>query len=184
MYTGQTDIFTAIDLELNQPSNKIISIGFCVGNVQTGQILASDDLFVVIDEPVTPYITDLTTITDEILLEKGQPLLVQYEKLKETHKSFNAFINPITWGGGDSLEIAEQLKSTGQEFQWCFGRRWIDCKTVFVSHSISQGTPFKGGLANSMKRHGLKFEGRKHTSKDDAINTFRFYCHLLKKYRK
>lgn len=183
MNRNNNGIFTAIDLELNQPSGLIISIGYAIGNIYTGDIIESDDLFVSIPEPVSPRIVELTGITDEILNEKGQPLFVQYTKLAVTHTLHNSFINPITWGGGDSSEIMEQLKKQPDHFEWVFGRRWIDAKTVYVSKQLAGQKDFKGGLAKSMQKVGLKFEGTKHRSKDDAINTFRMYHHLLKQFK-
>lgn len=184
MNPKQTEIFTAIDLELAQPSNKIISIGYCIGNIKTKEILASDDLFVMIDEPLTDYIIKLTGITDEKLANEGEPLLVQYEKLRSTHIAFDSFINCLTWGGGDTQFLGEQLKASGVDFKWCFGRRWIDVKTIYIGHCLANGFMGKGGLANSMKKMGLKFSGQKHSSKDDAINTFLFFCHLLERLKK
>lgn len=181
--TSNNGIFMAIDLELNQPSNLIISIGYAVGNIYTGDIIESDDLYVIIPETLNPDIVKLTGITDELLTEKGEPLLVQYNKLAEAHKRHGCFINPITWGGGDSSEILTQLKDQPEEFKWVFGRRWIDTKTVYVSYKVAKQLDFKGGLAKSMIKMGLKFEGTKHTSKDDAINTFRMYSHMIKKFK-
>lgn len=183
MNRNNNGIFTAVDLEMNQPSGKIISIGYAIGDIYTGNILESEDLFVFIDEPITEYIVKLTGIDDNLLLEKGQPLLAQYNKLAEAHKKYGSFINPITWGGGDTQEIQNQLKAQNVEFEWVFGRRWIDTKTVYVSQRLARQKDFKGGLAKAMTKLGIKFEGTKHTSKDDAVNTFRMYYHLLRKFR-
>ena len=38
---------------------------------------------------------------------------------------------------------------------------------------------FSGGLSTTMKRYGLKFQGRAHDAQIDAENTFRIYNHML-----
>ena len=56
---------------------------------------------------------------------------------------------------------------------------WIDTKTLFVSWRFANGKPIQGGLAKSMLKVGIKFEGRKHNATDDAVNTFRTYVRML-----
>jgi inhibitor of KinA sporulation pathway (predicted exonuclease) len=91
-------------------------------------------------------------------------------------------MNPITWGGGDSVELKTQLETDPRFIptQWCFGRRWIDCKTLFISMAIGQELKLQSGLAKSMVRCGLQFKGAKHRADDDALNTFILYRHLVK----
>ena len=57
--------------------------------------------------------------------------------LKDFHRKYTEFLNPITWGGGDSAEVREQLSPVARE-DWCFGRRWIDAKTLVVSQMIGK----------------------------------------------
>lgn len=177
------EVFTTIDLELNQPSEKIIQIGACVGNIKTGQIFEKLCVHVNPGEHLNPFITDLTKITQQDV-DNGLPLEEAYRKLQRMHENYSAFVNPITWGGGDSLELLNQLKKENPHFEgWCFGRRWIDTKSLFVSWRFARGEPIQGGLARSMTKLNLKFEGQKHNAQDDAVNTFRMYCAMLKKFR-
>jgi inhibitor of KinA sporulation pathway (predicted exonuclease) len=67
---------------------------------------------------------------------------------------------------------------------WAFGRRWIDTKTVYVTRRLALGLPYQGGLARSMTKLGLAFEGRKHDALDDAINTWRMYYKLVEEIRR
>ena len=174
-------ILTAIDLEMAQPSGKIISLGYCIGDTNTGDILASNDVFVKIDEPLTPFIIELTGITEETLATKGGTLLEAYETIKRDHILHKSFVNTLTWGGGDTEALRTQLNKDREK--WLFGRRWIDVKTLYISRCIAKSKPFKGGLVKSMRSMGLEFEGKVHSSMSDAINTFKFYCHLLKEFK-
>ena len=173
------EIFTSLDLEMNQPSGKIISIGAVVGNIKTGEILDRLHIFVNPRELISPYITELTKIKQSDVDSAGT-LEEGYNQLKEMHLKYQSYLTPITWGGGDTQELFMQLKEENPEFQgWCFGRRWIDAKTLFISWRISNGQPLQGGLAKCMTKVGLKFFGQKHKSVDDAENTFKIYLKLL-----
>lgn len=173
------EVFTSLDLEMNQPSGKIIQIGACVGNIRTGQVFEKLSVFVDPGEPIAPFITELTKITNDDVRNSGT-LEEAYGKLKRMHQNYDAFVNAITWGGGDSQELGNQLKAENPHFEgWCFGRRWLDTKTLFVSWRFANGQPIQGGLARSMTKVGLKFEGQKHNATDDAINTFRMYIAML-----
>lgn len=173
------EIFTSLDLEMNQPSGKIISIGAVVGNITTGQIFDKLHVFINPHEHINPFITNLTKITQEDV-DSGLTLEEAYHKLKKMHENYGAFLNAICWGGGDSQELIKQLKQENPHFEgWCFGRRWIDVKTLFISYRLANLHQIQGGLARSMTKFGLSFQGQKHNARDDAENTFRFYCKLL-----
>jgi len=175
-------IFTSLDLEMNQPSQKIISVGAVVGNIQTGEILERFHVFVNPNEELNPVITELTKIKQSDVDGAGT-LEDAYNELKAIHEKHGSFVNAITWGGGDTQELGNQLKQEGLQFDWCFGRRWIDAKTLFVSWRLINGRQVAGGLAKSMTKLGLKFQGQKHNARDDAENTFRIYLKLLEKLR-
>jgi len=173
------EIFTSLDLEMSQPSKKIIQIGAVVANLTTGQILDRLSVFVNPNERISPFITELTGIKQQDV-DNGLTLEEAYRKLQRMHENYGSFINCITWGGGDSQELLEQIKKENPHFEgWCFGRRWIDTKTLFVSWRFANGQPIQGGLARSMTKVGLKFEGRKHNALDDSENTFRMYRRML-----
>lgn len=173
-------IFTALDLELNQPSGKIIQIGAVAGDISTGKIIRTFNRYVNPLEPISPEITELTKIKDETVWG-GTNLLSAFDDLAKFHLESGAFVNPVTWGGGDSLEIRQQLERQGKTFEWCFGRRWIDVKTIIVAIKLANGRTPQGGLARCMASMGLAFKGQKHNALDDATNTFLFFKFLLDK---
>lgn len=170
-------IFTSLDLEMNQPSGKIIQIGAVVGDIKTGEILDELCVETAIDEPVTDYITKLTGITQQ-QLDVAVSLQEGYELLKALHKKHGSFINPIVWGGADSICLRDQM-GFAEEDRYMFGRRWIDAKTVFLTHALKNDIPMTGGLSKSMNKLGLKFDGRKHNAMADALNTFLVYHYLI-----
>lgn len=177
-------IFTAIDLEFNQPSNKIIQIGACIFNISTSEIISKLSIHVNPNEALSDFITQLTGINQEHV-DSGKSLIDAYSDLVAFHKHHKSFCNPVTWGQGDLEAIRAQVMQgqLGNPGGWPFGRRIIDTKTLFVSWRLSQGIPIQGGLARSMLKVGLKFEGAKHDALDDAINTARMYVAMLTKFK-
>lgn len=173
------EIFTALDLEMAQPSRKIIQIGAVIGNIRTGEILERVSLFVNPHERLTPFIMDLCKITQDDV-DNGETLENAYRKLQFAHNRHRSFVNAITWGGGDSQELLEQLQTENPTFDgWCFGRRWIDAKTLFISWRLANGKQVQGGLAKSMTKFGMAFKGQKHDALSDSENTFQLYRTML-----
>lgn len=166
---------------MNQPSGSIIQIGAVTANLYTGEILEKLSVIINPRERISPYITNLTHITQE-QVDAGKSLVEGYIQLREMHLKHNAFMNPITWGGGDSQELLDQLTYGGllaEPVEWCFGRRWIDVKTMHVAKQLANCKPVQGGLARSMTKYGLTFQGTKHDALDDALNTFLLFRHLI-----
>jgi len=173
---------TSLDLELNQPSGKIIQIGAVIGDTQTGEITQRLRVYVDPQEALSEFIIQLTGITEADIKEKGVTLKEAYLQLKDFHLRHSSFINPLTWGGGDSQEVFDQLTSEDR-VDWPFGRRWVDAKTLYVSECIARGLPVQGGLSKVMTKYNMKFNGRKHDAQDDAENTFRLYHEMLVRIR-
>lgn len=171
-------LLVALDLEFNQPSQRIIQIGAAIGDLRTGNILSRLSLYVNPLEALNPEISKLCGITPAALDNAGS-LLDAYVQLKAWLEPFREErqLNPLTWGGGDSQQLREQLAL--QDESWPFGRRWVDVKTVFVALQHGRGLEGTGGLARSMKHMRRPFVGRPHDALDDAVNTFRMYCALL-----
>lgn len=169
-------IIMALDLEMNQPSNTIIQVGYCVGNIRTGDLHETGGWFVHTSELIHPDITKLTGIKQSYV-DTAKPLVEVYSELVKVHKRYNCFCNPATWGGGDSELLRKQLPV---DTPWIFGRRWIDVKTIHIVNQISKGAKVQGGLARSMLKYSLAFDGRKHDAADDAYNTWRLLCHFCK----
>lgn len=181
----------AVDLELNQPSGAIIELGICIGDVHTGTILERKgwDIFVPEDlDPIAEFITQLTGITQE-RVNNGVLFLTAYNEMVELYKKHNCTLNMVTWGGGDHRAIRQTLHTICEDLQvekpaWEFGHREFDVKTIFLAIALAQKLKVRSGLAKSMTRVGLAFEGTKHTAPDDAYNTFRLLVHLIRKLPK
>lgn len=171
------DIFTSVDLEFNQPSQKIIQIGYCIYNIRTEEILLSKSIYVNPREEISEYINNLTGITQNDV-ENGVDLGVAYKELKEDHLKYGSFINCVTWGGGDAKMLEQQLDI--KEGEGAFGRRWIDIKTIWINIRLAKGENIQGGLANTLKKNKIKPQGQHHNAQFDALHTALLHCKLLK----
>lgn len=185
-----------LDAEYNQPSRKCIQIGAAVYDVRNATLYGTFETFVNPGEPITPEITELTGITDKDV-ENAPSIIDAWYMLLAFHQKHKAFRNPLVWGSGvrnDSLAMYEEFSmasyalhvgkfgekdySVPENFM---GFRVLDAKTLYQSIMLFENSSYAGGLAQSMKRLGLKFEGEKHRALVDAKNTFAIWYHLVRK---
>lgn len=172
---------TYVDLEMAQPSGKIIEVGWCIADPVTQVVAERGFQFVNPGEPLSDYIKTLTRIKQEDIDEVGQPLETAVMLLMNKHSEHQSFCNPVTWGGGDVEEIKRQVRGIDlkRELDLRFGHRWVDVKTIFQAYQMARGMRPQSGLAKSLIKLGLKFEGTKHRAVDDAYNTYRAHAALL-----
>lgn len=178
----------SLDLELNQPSGTIIQIGIVIGDIYSGTVYEKKDWIVFADEEINPFITQLTTITQD-MVNNGVFLHEAYNEMTELYKKHNCTLNFVTWGGGDHRCFREQLKihyekNLLDKIQWEYGHREFDVKTLFLAFAMASQMKVRSGLAKSMTRIGMAFKGTKHWAPDDAHNTFDLMVNLLKKLPK
>lgn len=171
--------YLALDLELTQPSRKIIQVGVAVGSLATENIETFSWL---IDpgEPLTEFIVELTGITDEEIAKHAVSVCQVAEELSALiQRHPDMAINPVTWGGGDSTELLALFQEHSIPFPH-FGRRWTDVKTLWAFKREAQGLSTRAGLKSAMGSYKLPFRGRAHRADVDAENTLRLYLALLR----
>lgn len=175
-------IFTFMDLEMNQPSGKIIMLGACVGNISTGEIIDKLSIFVNPEEQVTEYITNLTGIT-QAQVDSGVHITEAYDKFVEFHKKYKSFVNVGQWGTGDIRQLLQQVRQHREITEHPFGRREIDVKTLYVAYRAFNGEHPSGGLKKAHNRLKVKFQGPAHNALNDAVGAFNMFCALGKLYK-
>lgn len=174
-------ILGSLDLEMNQPSGKIIQIGYVVGDIHTGEVLDGLSLIVNPEESISPFIQKLTRIDDDRVNKEGKSLDEQYNTLKDFVVKYQPFLNPLVWGSGESNDSSYLRNALGDPRPWVFGRRVLDVKTIFVMHRIRLNEKPQSGLSKSMARCGMQFYGCKHDAYYDAYNTFKFGSLFIRK---
>ena len=171
--------FIALDLELNQPSGKIIEIGIAIGNPTDG-IVKNTNWYVDPGESIDESIVELTGIDDSIIDIEATPVSFIVQDLTTIFESYQPFPNPVQWGGSDADILRKEFLLQGFDLK-LFGRRQIDVKTIYSFLQISRGRSITGGLKGCMERYGMKFFGGPHRALDDARNTLEFYFKLLRR---
>ena len=171
--------FIALDLELNQPSGKIIEIGIAIGNPTDG-IVKNTHWYVDPGESIDESIVELTGIDDSIIDIEATPVSFIVQDLTTIFESYQPFPNPVQWGGSDADILRKEFLLQGIDCK-LFGRREIDVKTIYSFLQISRGRSITGGLKGCMERYGMKFFGGPHRALDDARNTLEFYFKLLRR---
>lgn len=179
--------YFSLDLELNQNPEtklpKIIEVGVAIGNPNSPEDFICANWYVDPQEPLVPFITELTGITEDTIKEKSTPLSQVAKELGDLLKTNNVFCNPITWGQGDANELKSEFAENGIEFPF-FGRRIVDVKTIYVFLEQVNGRSPSGGLKSSMGKYKIPFMGTAHIASVDALNTLRFYFFLMERQKK
>jgi inhibitor of KinA sporulation pathway (predicted exonuclease) len=182
--------YFSLDLELNNKQDgttpKIIQVGVAISSPLKTDDIKTFSWYLDPEEEITPFITKLTGIDNQLIKEKAVSHQIVAEELGALININKCFVNPVLWGGGaenDATELKDEFRERGIDFPF-FGRRVIDVKTLYVFNQMVQGKTPSGGLRKSMISYGLDFIGTSHRAEIDAENTLRFFFYFLNKQRK
>jgi inhibitor of KinA sporulation pathway (predicted exonuclease) len=179
--------FISIDLELNNKQDgttpRIIQVGVSIGSPVRPDDIKTFSWYLDPEEEITPFITKLTGIDNQLIKEKAVPHQIVAEELGALININKCFVNPVTWGQGDADELKAEFRERNIHFPF-FGRRIFDVKTLYVFNQMVQGKSPSGGLRKSMLSYGVNFMGTSHRADVDALNTLRFFFYFLEKQRK
>ena len=179
--------YFSIDLELNNKNDgttpKIIEVGVSIGNpTEPYDNIKTFNWYLDPGEPIAPFITQLTGITDGMIETSSVPHEIVANELGDLLKVYEIHTSPVVWGGGgwgnDATELKDEFTERGIDFPF-FGHRVIDVKTIFTFNQIIKQRTSKSGLRKAMLSYGLDFVGTPHRASIDALNTLRFFFHLL-----
>ena len=152
-----TEYYLALDLELNNaedgstPNPPIIQVGVAIGtwdHYMENSIITRKWYFDP-KEKIFPFITRLTGITDDDVKYNSVDYHVFAEEFGELINQYKPFVNPVTWGGGDSVELKSLMNEKGIDFPF-FGHRWIDVKTWYVLRLMANAKRPTGGLKSAI----------------------------------
>lgn len=185
------NLHCAFDLELEQPKSnpntrdsylneeKIIQLGYVIYKLEPEfEVVCQRSIFINIGVPLSGYIKKLTGISDEDIASGGtikeayQQLITDLEKY-----DFNRVLKQ--WGSNDDVTLKEELHGVA----WKFGRSACNIKHLSQIYLEANGMNTSGGLAKTMKKVGIKFDGRAHDAAVDALNTALMYSFLYDKFK-
>lgn len=176
-----------IDLEMNQPSNKIIDIGAYLVDLKRKSFLSKFDSLCNPGELPSDYIlqngltiTQLTGITPE--------MVASAEASNVVHDRFWRWVEECkvggvigAWGGDiqvikrESTELGVTVIPKIQDY---------DLKKLTSFFRAARGGKTKGGLSNSMDLFSVKKHGPAHRALIDAENTSLLMFELFSKLQK
>lgn len=173
--------FISIDLELNQPSNKIIQVGVAIGNSkQNPKDYTVQKWYVDPKEPIDNFITNLTGITESDIRANCVSLDTVALELTALIKTHEPWLQAVVWGYNDIEKLRRVFEKNNVVFNH-LGGRWIDVKTIYNFLMFSQDKSPKGSLDEAMAKSECWFEGEKHRADIDACNTLKFWFDLMRK---
>lgn len=177
-----TDLeLTCVENKSGDPNfvNEIIEIGICRLNLKTLEISKPEGILVKpLKSYLTPFCTNLTSITQEMLDQEGRTYneavtyIVQKYKSRETGWA--------SWGIEDSLCLAKNDKLYKNPYP-LFSHHYTNLKHLY---SIVYGHNKEFGLSRALDLSNIKPEGIAHRGMYDAYNTAKIYQKILKDFRK
>lgn len=151
--------------------SEIIEIGVCTLAIETGQREDKRSIFVAPESSqVSPFCTQLTTITQEMVDEQGIPFADACAILRDDYQTQSRLW--VSWGNYDRRMFIEQCEQTSVEYP--FSQRHCNLKNLYAK---TYGD--RMGMAQAMGRVGLDLEGTHHRGGDDAWNIARILEYLL-----
>ncbi|MEL6403299.1 MAG: 3'-5' exonuclease [Chloroflexota bacterium] len=156
--------------------NEIIEIGVCLLDPKADPIEITDKRSILVkptESVVSEFCTQLTTITPELLDEKGITFDEACTILEKDYDSRNRIW--VAWGGWDKRFMLKQCRRRGVRYP--FNKKHANLKRVFSTHYGQ-----RMGLARSLSAVNIEQEGTAHRGVDDAYNSARLLQYLFETY--
>jgi inhibitor of KinA sporulation pathway (predicted exonuclease) len=151
--------------------NEIIEIGVCLYDIATQTIDNKRSLLVRPSRSViSPFCTQLTTITQELVDRYGTDFQTACEILERDYDSRNRLW--ASWGSFDQKMFAEQCKT--RLVRYPLSKKHANLKRVYAD---VKGTRI--GLKFALEANEISLEGTHHRGSDDAYNTAKMLAKLV-----
>ena len=152
-------------------TNEIIEIGICLLDVNDLSIEKARSLLVrPIESVVSPFCTQLTSITPDLLQREGIDFTGACEIVERDYDSRNRLW--ASWGAYDYEMFWAQCKR--RQVRYPFSKKHANLKRVF-QQTIGE----RMGTESALAKLEIEFEGTRHRGVDDAYNTARILTKLI-----
>jgi len=151
--------------------NEIIEIGLTVLDVKTGAREKHGILVKPKRSEVSPFCTQLTTITQEMVDAEGVSFKEAMTFLKEFKPKERTW---ASWGDYDRRQFDRECRQKGHSYP--FGPGHLNVKTLFALH---YKLPREIGMPGALGKLGITLEGTHHRGDDDAYNIAGILAGLL-----
>lgn len=154
--------------------NEIIEIGLVVVDNITKEIVEKDSLIIKPEySEVSPFCTELTTLTPEFVEENGIPFYRACEILKDKYKSHKRIWG--SWGNYDRNQFQKDCHNKGVKYP--FSDLHYNLKPLF---SFAMGINSELGVSSALKHLDIPFDGVPHRGVDDAANVAKLVKAILR----
>jgi len=156
-------------------TSDIIEIGIAIVDLRKRTIEASHQLYVFPTRSViSPFCTELTGITQQIVREKGLAFPVAWDRLEELCREANTG----TWASWGDFDRVELLRATAYyKEDWILPRTHFNIKQL---EATASGRDRGVGQKRAAQAAGIEWEGRNHCGRDDAIMAARVLLDIWK----
>lgn len=153
--------------------NDIIEIGVCLLDVNTGEISDNRGILVKPERSVvSPFCTELTIITSEMIEEEGMPFKTACSILRKEFLSQSRAW--ASFGAYDLKQFQRQCGDLGIGYP--FGPSHINVKTLFA---LKKKLGHEQGMAGALEILEIPLEGTHHRGVDDAKNIAKILSRIL-----
>lgn len=156
--------------------NELIEIGICLLDPHSQPMMISDKRSILIkpiESIVSPFCTQLTTITQQMVDEQGIDFQAACHQVEKDYDSRNRLW--VAWGGWDKKFLLKQCRR--RQVRYPFNRKHVNLKRVFQENYGK-----RMGLARALKAVNIDAEGTEHRGDADAYNTARLLQYLFQTY--
>lgn len=157
-------------------TNEIIEIGVCLIDPHSSPMEISDKRSILvkpIESEISPFCTELTTITPEMVELNGVDFEVACKILETEYDSRNRLW--VAWGGWDKRFIMKQCRR--RKVRYPFSKKHANLKRVFHENNGE-----RLHFAPALEASHIEPEGTAHRGDDDAYNTARLLRYLFETY--
>jgi inhibitor of KinA sporulation pathway (predicted exonuclease) len=175
-----SQLVNVIDLECTcwrqgEPAGEqeVIEIGVTVLDVRTRSLVSTESILVVpTTSEISPFCTELTTLTTEMVRAEGIAFRDALAKLKKTYDAKNRVF--ASWGDFDRKHFDRQTTREGLASP--FGPRHLNVKSLFaLQHALAR----ECGMDDALARLGLPLVGTHHRGGDDSRNIATILARML-----
>ncbi len=151
----------------------IIEIGICLLDNYSGEITDTKGILVRPERSeISSFCTELTTITPEMIAEKGVSFQDALKQLKDEYDTQSRAW--ASFGAYDRKQFERQCTALGRGYP--FGPSHINVKTLFA---LKKKLAFEQGMAGALAMLNIPLEGTHHRGVDDARNIAKILRELL-----
>lgn len=153
--------------------SEIIEIGICVFDLKERQRESKESILVKpAESEISPFCTELTTITPELIAAEGIDLKEACKILRKKYEGQQRVWG--SWGDYDRRQFERNCKRRGIGYP--FGTNHLNIKTLFaLKHQLER----EQGMGEALEMKGWELEGTHHRGVDDAWNIARLLALLI-----